>query len=169
MDAGDVIEAGFEMELSEQQLRLEFDSMVVSLEALTGQLEDAKAKNVKLEATNSTLSAELDNSEFQRGLLFTEVEIKDDEIKTLKGEINSSNVKTNTLIVKINWLNVELKSSQSVVTKKKSELRDVKEKLEKTEKQNKIELMDLKNDYEASSKDLHLMTSRCDRLRDENN
>ena len=45
----------------------------------------------------------------------------------------------------------------------------MKEKLEKTEKQNEIQLKDLKKDYEASSKDLHLMTSRCDRLRDENN
>ena len=87
----------------------------------------------------------------------------------MKGEINSSNVKTNTLIVKIDWLNVELNSSQSVVTKKKNELKEVKEKLEKTEKQNEIQLKDLKKDYEASSKDLHLMTSRCDRLRDENN
>ena len=66
-------------------------------------------------------------------------------------------------------MNVELKSSRSAVTKKKSELRDVKERLEKTEKNNKIEMKDLKKTYEASSKDLHLLTSRCNRLNHENN
>ena len=64
VDAVEVLEAGFDIELSDQLVKREFDSMVVRLEALTGQLEDAKAKNMELEATVSTLSADLEDSEF---------------------------------------------------------------------------------------------------------
>ena len=139
MDAGDVIEAGFEMELSEQQLklasvkqqlRLEFDSMVLSLEVLTKQLEDAEAKNVKLEATNATLRADLETSESERGCLFTEVGMKNAVFKTLNAEIDSSNVRNKALVVKIDGLNFALAASQSAVTKKKSELKEVRGKLE---------------------------------------
>jgi hypothetical protein len=40
----------------------------------------------------------------------------------------------------------------------------VKEKLEETEKSNEIEVKKLKKWYKASSKDLHILTSRCRRL-----
>mgnify|MGYP002633039171 CR=1 FL=1 len=108
---------------------------------------------MELEATVTTLSDDLTDAEFQRGLLFTEVEIKDVEIKTLNSKVNSSNVEINTLIGKVNFLNVELKSSRLAVTKRKSELRDVKEKLEETEKSNKIEVKKLKKWYKASSRE----------------
>ena len=177
MDAGDVIEAGFEMELSEQQLklasvkqqlRLEFDSMVLSLEVLTKQLEDAEAKNVKLEATNATLRADLETSELERGCLFTEVLMKNAVIKTRDAEINSANVRNNALVAKIDSLTDDLASSQSAVIKRKSELKEVRGKLVKTEKQHAAQLKDLKEDYFSSSKDLRYMTARCSKLRDQN-
>ena len=78
LDGGDVRDAGFEMELSEkqlklasvkQQLKLKFDSMALSLEVLTKQLEDSEAKNVKLEATNDALKTDLGTIELERECL----------------------------------------------------------------------------------------------------
>ena len=147
MDTVEVLESGLDIVLSDNVLSGELDSMVARLIALTGELDDVKARNTDLEATVTTLSDDLAESEFQNSFLFTEVEIKNVEIKTLTGKVNS--------------LNVELKSSRLAVTKRKSELRDVKEKLEETEKSNKIEVKKLKKWYKASSKDLHILTSRA--------
>jgi cell division protein FtsB len=177
LDGGDVRDAGFEMELSEkqlklasvkQQIKLKFDSMALSLEVLTKQLEDSEAKNVKLEATNDALKTDLGTIELERDCLYTDVLMKNAVIKARDAEINSATLRNNDLVAKINRLTDDLASSQSALIKRKSELKKVKGKLVKTEKQHAAQVKDLKEEYFSYSKDLRYMTARCSKLRDQN-
>jgi hypothetical protein len=72
--------------------------------------------------------------------------------------------KIKTLTGTVKTLTVDLESSQVAVTKRKGDLRVVKEKLKESEKSKETEVKKLNKLYKDSSNDLHILTTRCRRL-----